>query len=167
MPAYVVTIPILDDLIVEDNNSFHVTLTTFDTAATLRLQTTRVTIRDNDSKLHCNCIHISCCLKVSTCFSYKHYFLLILEVTIGFKIAEYSVNEDVGIVSANVSVLNGTLARDVSVRVFTSDDTATSEGEWDLVHTSSHLPTEKFCGVGSTYHSQKSLHKMNEAEPVF
>ena len=59
-------------------------------------------------------------------------------VTIGFNITEYSVNEDAGSVSAVVSVLNGTLARDVSVRVFTSDATATSEGGWDFVHTSSH-----------------------------
>ena len=50
-------------------------------------------------------------------------------VTIGFNVTEYSVSEDVSSVSAIVSVLNGTLARDVSVRVFTSDATATSEGE--------------------------------------
>ena len=57
MPAQVVTIPILDDLIVENYcntvKSFHVTLTTFDTAVSLRSQTASVTIRDNDSKLHC------------------------------------------------------------------------------------------------------------------
>ena len=40
-----VTIPILNDLVVENGN--------FDTAVTLKLQTTRVTMRDNDSKLHC------------------------------------------------------------------------------------------------------------------
>ena len=52
----------------------------------------------------------------------------ILEVTIGFNRAAYSVSEDAGNVSAIVSVLSGTLARDVSVRVFTSDATAVSEG---------------------------------------
>ena len=56
MSAQVVTIPILDDLIVENDKSFHVTLTTFDTGAT---QTTSVTIIDNDSELHCTSIHIS------------------------------------------------------------------------------------------------------------
>ena len=50
--AQVVTIFIFDDLMVENYKSFHVTLATFDTAATLRLQTTSVTIRNNDSKLY-------------------------------------------------------------------------------------------------------------------
>ena len=60
-------------------------------------------------------------------------FFPILEVTIGFNITAYSVSEGDGSVSAIVSVLNGTLARDVSVRVFTSDATATqSEGGCDL-----------------------------------
>ena len=59
MPTQVVTIPILNDLVVENDKSFRVTLTTFDTAATLRSQTASVTIRDNDSKLHCTSIHIS------------------------------------------------------------------------------------------------------------
>ena len=51
MLAQVVTIPIFDDQIVENSKSFRVTLTTFDTAVTLKLQTASVTIRDNDSKL--------------------------------------------------------------------------------------------------------------------
>ena len=46
----VVTIHILDDQIVENNGSFGVTLTTFDTTVTLRLQNASVTIRDNDGK---------------------------------------------------------------------------------------------------------------------
>ena len=58
MLAQVMTIPILDDLIVENDKFFGVTLTTFDTAVTLRSQTTNVTVRDNDSKLHCTSAHI-------------------------------------------------------------------------------------------------------------
>ena len=50
IPTQMVTIPILDDLIVENYKSFDVTLTTFDTAAELRLQNASVTIRDNDGK---------------------------------------------------------------------------------------------------------------------
>ena len=61
-PTQVVTIPILDDLIVENSKSFDVILTTIDTAVTLRSQTTRVTIRDNDSKLHFTIMHMSYCL---------------------------------------------------------------------------------------------------------
>jgi len=56
--AEVVTIPIVDDLIVENDEAFDVTLTTIDTAVTLKLQTASVTIRDNDSKLHCTSIHM-------------------------------------------------------------------------------------------------------------
>ena len=56
--AQVVTIPIVDDLVVENYlESFRVTLATFDTAVTLRSQTTSLTIRDNDSKLHCTSNH--------------------------------------------------------------------------------------------------------------
>ena len=58
MRTNVVTIPILDDLIVENYKSFQVTLTTFDTAVTLRSQTASVTIRDDDSKLHCIPVYI-------------------------------------------------------------------------------------------------------------
>ena len=53
-----VTILIFDDLVVENNESFCVRLTAFDTAVTPRLQTASVTIRDNDSKLYSTSIHI-------------------------------------------------------------------------------------------------------------
>ena len=51
IPTQVVTIPILDDQIVENFESFDVALTTFETAVTLKLQTASVTITDDDSKL--------------------------------------------------------------------------------------------------------------------
>ena len=60
-----------------------------------------------------------------------------LGIVIGFNMTEYSVSENAGSVSAVVSVLSGTLARDVSVRVFTSDDSAASEGGCNLAHTTS------------------------------
>ena len=59
-----VTIPILDDLIVENYMYFGVTLTTFDTAVTLSSQTVSVIIRDNDSKLQFYQYTLSCCLNV-------------------------------------------------------------------------------------------------------
>ena len=65
-------------------------------------------------------------------------------VTIGFNITEYSVSEDDVSVSATVSVLSGILARDVSVRVFTSDDSATSEGGCSFMY-SFLLTYSKFC----------------------
>ena len=52
MPTQVVTIPILDNMIVEeDTKSFTVALATNDTALTLRLQNATVSIGDDDSKL--------------------------------------------------------------------------------------------------------------------
>ena len=134
MPAQVVTIPILDDLIVENDKFFNVTLTTFDTAVTLRLQTTCVTIRDNDSKLQCSSIYI---MLFEPLLLVLGLLISFSGVTIGFNVTEYSVSENAGSVSAIVSVLNGTLARDVSVRVFTSGATATSEGGCNLPHTTS------------------------------
>lgn len=50
MPTQVVTIPIRDDMIVENTESFTVALATNDTAVTLRLQTATVFIRDDNSK---------------------------------------------------------------------------------------------------------------------
>ena len=120
MPIQVVTILILDDLIVENNESFGVTVTTFDT---LRSQTATVTIRDDDSKLHCSCICIAIML-FETCFSYKILFIHFIGVTIGFNVTEYSVSEGAGSVSAIVYVLSGTLDRNVRVTVFTSTDSA-------------------------------------------
>ena len=119
-----VNIPIIDDVVVENNEAFNVTLTTIDTDVTLRLQTTSVTIRDNDSKLHCTSIHI-----------YKHNYssLFIFTssvftiVTIGFTNAAYSVYEDAGSVSVTVSVQTGNLDRNVIVTLSTVNGTALCE----------------------------------------
>lgn len=51
MATQVVTIPIRDDLVVENRESFTVALATNDRAVTLRLQSATVYITDNDSKL--------------------------------------------------------------------------------------------------------------------
>ena len=51
MPTQMITIPILDDLIVEGSTeSFRVTFATTDSAVTLDIQTATVYIRDDDSK---------------------------------------------------------------------------------------------------------------------
>lgn len=49
-------------------------------------------------------------------------------LTVGFNQTAYTVNEGAGFVNTTVSVLNGTLARNVYVTVFTSDATASSTG---------------------------------------
>jgi len=52
MPTQVVTIPILEDQIVESDHEYlYVTLTMIDSAVTLNDQTATVRITDNDSKL--------------------------------------------------------------------------------------------------------------------
>ena len=51
MPTQLITIPILDDLIVEGRTeSFRLTLATTDSAVTLDIQTATVYISDDDSK---------------------------------------------------------------------------------------------------------------------
>ena len=51
MPTQMITIPILDDLIVEDSTeSFRVTFATTDSAVPLGVQTATVYISDDDSK---------------------------------------------------------------------------------------------------------------------
>ena len=121
MLTQVVTIPILPDPIVENDEYFHVTLATFDTAVTLRLQTTRVTIRDNDSKLQCTSKHIYK-------YNYSSLFKFTSSVfTIGFTNAAYSVYEDAGSVSVTVSVQTGNLDRNVIVTLSTVNGTAMCE----------------------------------------
>ena len=51
-------------------------------------------------------------------------FIPSIGVTIGFNITAYSVSEGAGSASAIVSVLSGTLAKNVYVRLFTSDASA-------------------------------------------
>ena len=60
VPTQVVTIPILEDQIVEYSEYFRVTLTTIDSAVTLNSQTATVYIRDNDSKLQA--IYLGYCM---------------------------------------------------------------------------------------------------------
>ena len=121
MPTQVVTIPIVDDLIVEYRESFAVALATNDRNVTLRFQTgCTVYIVDNDSKLQLYSVQERCSvlyLKVYTSTRFSG-------VTIGLNRRTYSVIEGAGRVRVTVSVLNGTLARSVCVRMYTSSATA-------------------------------------------
>lgn len=126
MPTQVVTIPILDDLVVENRESFTVALATNDRTVTLRFQTgCTVSIVDNDSKLQL------CSVQESYSVLSLEVFLIVTwtpfsGVTIGFNRRTYSVIEGAGRVSVTVSVLNGTLARRVRVGMYTSSNTASS-----------------------------------------
>ena len=117
MPTQVVTIPIVNDQVVEYREWFAVALATNDRNVTLRFQTgCTVYIVDNDSKLQLYSVQERCSvLYLKTPFS---------GVTIGLNRRTYSVIEGAGRVSVTVSVLNGTLARSVCVRMYTSSATA-------------------------------------------
>ena len=68
-------------------------------------------------------IKLMCCLKF-----YLFVFTSFSVLTVGFNQTTYTVNEGAGFVNTTISVLNGTLARNVYVTVFTSDATASSTG---------------------------------------
>ena len=87
------------------------------------------TVRDSDSKLHCTQYTYMALFEPLVLVLATSIICCFSGVAIGFNITEYSVSENASNVSAVVSVLSGTLARGVSVRVFTSDNSATSEGE--------------------------------------
>ena len=59
---------------------------------------------------------------------YKFFSHIISGVTIGFDPATYTVNESAGNVSVTVNVLSGTLVRDMRVRLLTSLNGGTANG---------------------------------------
>ena len=115
-----VTIPILDDNIVEGSETIIVTLTSTDSAAILNPSSASVTIEDDDGKrwlyLHCKvCLSMTvldCILPPSS------------GVTIGFNPTTYSVHEDQSSVNVAVFLMSGILARDVIVSLETLNGTA-------------------------------------------
>ena len=91
-------IPITDDDILENSESFVVTLTKVDGRDTLRLSSNRATVKIIDNDM----------------------------VEIGFESATYSVDEGAGTVALTVKVLKGSLGRAVTLNYGTVDGTATA-----------------------------------------
>ena len=105
------------DMVLEMSKSFNVSLSQMpvDTAVTLDPASATVNIQDDDSKLMKGSLHF---------LSPLHNSFSSSAVTIGFNATAYTVTEGDS-ASVSVSVLNGTLARDVVVTLQTVADTAT------------------------------------------
>ena len=119
-----VDIPILNNMIVAGPTVFSVALTSNDTAAILNPASADITVEDEDSEqvqaLQVHIYPLYCFINPFPC--------IISVVTIGFDPATYTVNEGAGNVSVTVNVLNGTLARDMRVRLMTSLSGGTANG---------------------------------------
>ena len=117
-----VTIPILDDLLLEGSEVFNVTLTS--NSAVLAPDSATVTIEDVDGKLHYSVGLLSTDFregnKISNIFSSTYP-----EITVGFFCpGNYFVAEDASSVNVTVDILRGTPARDVIVTLQTVDGSA-------------------------------------------
>lgn len=110
-----VTIPIQDDMVVENQfEFFSMNLSTSDSAVMLDPVSAAVTVEDNDSEL-------SPQYAIYTKMSISSIPTSV--ITIGFS-GNYSAREDAGSVNITVLVLMNFLARDVTVTLSTEDDTA-------------------------------------------
>ena len=114
-----VTIPILDDLLLEGSEVFNVTLTS--NSAILAPDSATVTIEDVDGKLHCSVGLLST--------DHREILNIFLspypEITVGFFCpGSYFVAEDAGSVNVTVEILRGTPVRDVIVTLQTVDGSA-------------------------------------------
>ena len=114
-----VTIPILDDLLLEGSEVFNVTLTT--NSAVLASDFTTVTIEDVDGKLNYSVGLLSADYREGNMTS----IIFLSGITVGFFCpGSYSVAEDAGSVNVTVEILRGTPARDVTVTLQTVDGSA-------------------------------------------
>ena len=121
-----VTIPILDDLLLEDSEVFNVTLTGSNSNTTLYIlpNLTTVTIEDVDGKLHYSVGLLSAEYREGRVTRLQSSFFF-SAITVGFFCpGSYSVAEGAGSVSVTVEILRGTPARDVIVTLQTVDGSA-------------------------------------------
>ena len=115
-----VTIPILDDLLLEGSEVFNVTLTSNSTV--LAPDSATVTIEDIDGKLHCSSVGL---LSTDHREISKIFLSSYPEITVGFFFpGGYFVAEDAGSVNVTVEILRGTPVRDVIVTLQTVDGSA-------------------------------------------
>ena len=105
------------DMVLEMSESFSVALSqmSVDASVTLNPASATVNVEDDDSELTNDSLH---------CVLPLHNSSSSTAITIGFNDTAYTVTEG-GSASVSVSVLSGTLARDVVVTLQTEDGTAT------------------------------------------
>ena len=114
-----IEISITSDIELEMSESFSVSLSQMpvDASVTLNPASATVNVEDDDSRLTKDSLH---------CVPPLHNSSSSTAVTIGFTTTTYNVTEG-GSASVSVSVLSGTLARDVIVTLQTVDGTAIGE----------------------------------------
>ena len=124
-----VVVPILNDAVSEDMEYFSLVLMSTDSAVSLNPVIANITIiDDSDSKYHQPiCIYCSV-----LCMCQTDFFASAV-VTVGFNAVNYSVLEDAGSVNVTVSILNGTLARNIVVTLSTESSGRTT-GEFNKHH---------------------------------
>ena len=129
-PTQTVMVPILNDMILEGLEYFSLVLVSNDPAATLNPATANINVLDDiHSTLKTPDLHN---LQYAICSMYCNVLVQIvsfplLVVLIGLNPATYSIGEDAGDVNVTLSVLAGTLDRDVIVTLTTMNSTAMCE----------------------------------------
>ena len=119
-----VMVHILDDMVPENVEYFRLTLMSNDPAVTLNPATIYINVLDDiDSRLKSPDI----CISYLCQYTVEIVPFLVSVITIGFNPATYSVRESAGDVSVTLSVLAGTLGRDVTVILTTTKSTAMRE----------------------------------------
>ena len=119
-----VMVPILDDMVPENLEYFSLALMSNDPAVTLNPATIYINVLDDiDSTLKSPDI----CISYLRQYTVEIVPFLVSVITIGFNPATYSVRESAGDVSVTLSVLAGTLGRDVTVILTTTNSTAMRE----------------------------------------
>ena len=119
-----VIVPILNDVVPENIEYFSLDLMSNDPAVTLNPATIYINVLDDiDSTLKSPDI----CISYLCQYTVEIVPFLVSVITIGFNPATYSVRESAGDVSVTLSVLAGTLGRDVTVILTTTNSTAMRE----------------------------------------
>ena len=119
-----VMVPILNDVVPENIEYFSLDLMSNDPAVTLNPATIYINVLDDiDSTLKSPDI----CISYLCQYTVEIVPFLVSVITIGFNPATYSVRESAGDVSVTLSVLAGTLGRDVTVILTTTNSTAMRE----------------------------------------
>jgi len=119
-----VMVPILNDVVPENIEYFSLDLMSNDPAVTLNPATIYINVLDDiDSTLKSPDI----CISYLCQYTVEIVSFLVSVITIGFNPATYSVRESESNVSVTLSLLAGTLGRDVTVILTTTNSTAMRE----------------------------------------
>ena len=135
-----VSVPIVDDDILENVEMFTATLVAQDPSVVEVVQgTADVSILDNDGNYSVCSLYVCLSVCLSVCFMLQEYCFTLFpaDVMIGFNPTDYTVSEDGGIVTFFIQKV-GSNERDVTVFFSTVDGSATGKTtmrhQWTLHH---------------------------------